>query len=1193
MDLFEGFKMLVEKKNSVLPILSEYDFSSALSVVFAITSWRSNRGAQESCLALNSAIIDIREWGRKSIATPNDLSKLFSRLYPILQITPYDDPVLPDFGEIKLNFKNRYYSVITGTGHTASVFSAYQFLHVISNITCMEKETLQILEYSDYFLNLLRNNNAPIDRDFSLMSQLEMPSFDYYTEAKNYIDGKKWLGLDISILKMLDAKENDIVRSHFFVYDGVWYPLFNPSLLIDYQIKILQKCSQKDLHQGIFIALAEKLALVYASDKIPADHVFKECLLLADRTPLLNKPAFASWVDGGIVVFLFCENKRQTEHEMKVLQAAHDNNKLNIVDLRKRISSSSYYAYHIERECKLSVIYYDDYINVDKTRMSLGSSDEKRVYTALDLMYMIMYSTDLCQIIEFDSNNTNKATRVFSWGGLSDYYTAFINENGYISKGALEYNSIYSEIDTAASQILLYYLELQEIFPFHLPSTSFASPECWCISHDENGVNHFSRKAKALPCGSLFKYDNDFVVFLSYDFISIIKNSNAAQVNLSLDLFRCIAEKFFVEYRQELSTNAFLANSFVQYICRSFSLDDTDHYIRCSNVCTSSNVLTIDCEVNCNLIVTDIAKAEDRTVECSFMSELLSPLLQHYESDFSAIYEKLSRSAKGKKTIDAMQQKMDYYFNPNTFEMRETEKSELSIRKQIAQICSEAGVLPGTYEQKEATNVVRKIQESVVSRLEQMIKCMEREAIHPLLLSALASEQYSIDVNLSGARLSKDLEDSESKKSLEKTTQQSENAKTQKVALLYLIETNLYLDKDRGEEKLDSNKSSEILSFAKWLIHLQNSSDLCFHTDSETKLIVLDDYRIDVELGENYYRTFREENRRRIMAAPFHLQSNDVDRDNFEKVASAFFEDTGVDFRVLESVLRQLSDCSFSSKDVEFGEIAPNVIKVKKSDAINDYFSFVEKEVPIENVKKAYDFLTLATDRLKSIDGKTHPILPIWEREKRDNCFSAKPLVLCKDSFIYSPIIVEELRKRWTSGLLQFYPPYEIGLDRTCTALSEWKSYYEHIFSSIVETLLKEAGCEYAKHDVDLRREDRNANHPSINILGDYDVIALSVSRKTIYVIECKVLQPIGSIFEHSHQQKRFFFKEKFDEKFQKRIDYFKLVAHSFFSNHGYNNTENFTIQPYMVVNKVFSSYYKHIDFPIVTFDELKESLNS
>jgi hypothetical protein len=75
-------------------------------------------------------------------------------------------------------------------------------------------------------------------------------------------------------------------------------------------------------------------------------------------------------------------------------------------------------------------------------------------------------------------------------------------------------------------------------------------------------------------------------------------------------------------------------------------------------------------------------------------------------------------------------------------------------------------------------------------------------------------------------------------------------------------------------------------------------------------------------------------------------------------------------------------------------------------------------------------------------------------------------------------------------------------------------------------------------------------------------------------------------------EQKRFFLEQKYDEKFQRRIDYLKNNYRTFFSNKGYDiGNEEYDIKPYMVVNKVFDSYYKKIDFPIVTFDELKEMM--
>ena len=1055
----------------------------------------------------------------------------------------------------------------------------------------MDAYTDSLLCYSDYCIDFLKAKNTPINEDFSLHPQFESPTFDYYENVKDFMTEEKWTGLGAPLLSMLAAESNEIVRSHFFSYNDHYYPLFNPSLVIDYQTKILLTRPDRELHSIVISSLADKLASIYDSHDIKTDYTIRKPLLLDNKQPLLdNKKSFAYLEDSNLIVFLDCGNEHRIEEEISAIYKAHTEDGLSIVDLEARIPGKGYKAYHVDKECKLSIICFDEHINVDQPRIVLRGREEKRIYTAIDLMYMLMFSSEVSQIAEFDSDEKNSESQVLSWGGASDYFTVFLSEKGFISKGAIEYSNVYSEVDTSAAHIFSHYLELGGVFPFHLSSTIFADPECWNVICDDNSVYQFTRKVKALPGGALFKYDNGCSVFLSYNFFSILKESNITQSRLSLDMFRAVTEKFFIEYHQDLSAIPPLANTLVQFCCHSLSNQNPEHYVCCQKAKVSSNKLVVDFEVNSSKIASDIAEAIDRSVEYSVIGELLQPLVCLSKDSYSELFEKMELTSGQKKTLGTTAVRIDYYFNPDTYEIKETDVSELSIRKQIAKICAAAGVLPGTYERRDATEIVRKIQESVVSHLEQAIRTLERDRLHILLLSALATEQLSVNLNRTGATLTEDIEEGERIKSLEKSTQLSEKAKMRKSALLYLIETNLYLVNERKEEAIDSSKLSELLSFAKWIIYLQNSSDLCFHTDSDTKLIVEDDYRIDVELGENYSQTFEKESQRRIIAEPFNLRGDNTDRDFFEKVANAFYEDLGVHFKVLESVLHHLSDSSFSHDNVEFDEIAPNVIKAKATDVLNDYLSFVVENVPVEDVKSAYDFLTIVPGQLKTICDTTHPILPIWEREKRNHCFAVRPIYMSNNDYIYSPIIMEEVRKRWIEGFLQFYPPFEIGLERTCTALYAWKNNYEHLFSSEVEVLLKESGCEYAKHDVDLRREDRRGNHPTIDVLGDYDVIGLNTTQKRIFIIECKVLQPIGSVFEHSNQQKRFFTKEKFDEKFQKRIDYFSKVAMSFFANHGYD-TEGFTINPYMVVNKVFSSYYKHVQFPIVTFDELKREI--
>ena len=363
MDTIDGFMMLDEKKKSILPILAQYDFLSVLSAVYAITSWRNNRGAQESCLALNAALAKNKVWGHKKIITPSDLEEFFLLLTPILKITRYDDPVLPDFGEVKINYCSRYYSVITGTGHTAPIFSALQFLEKLSELACMDTMTTKLLEYSDYCLNLLRSKNAPVHNDFSLSPQFEPPAFDYYEAVKGFIADKRWNELGVPLLSMLAAENNEIVRSHFYVYEVNYYPLFNPSLVIDYQIKILLACSEVALHNTILSVLSNKLATIYNTQAIETGLTIRRCMLLNNRQPLCEKkPCFAYFENGHLVLFLDCSNDCRIDQELEAIHKAHSNRCLSIVDLEDRISSGKCKAYLLDNECKLSIICFDDYI---------------------------------------------------------------------------------------------------------------------------------------------------------------------------------------------------------------------------------------------------------------------------------------------------------------------------------------------------------------------------------------------------------------------------------------------------------------------------------------------------------------------------------------------------------------------------------------------------------------------------------------------------------------------------------------------------------------------------------------------------------------------------------------------------------------------------------------------------------------
>ena len=176
-----------------------------------------------------------------------------------------------------------------------------------------------------------------------------------------------------------------------------------------------------------------------------------------------------------MIVFLDCSDKPNIEQTIEAIQKAHSNSDLSIVDLEDIIPQKGCKAYRVDKECKLNIICFDDYINVDEPRFQLRGRDEKQIYTAIDLMYMFMFSSDVSQITEFDSDENKNEAQVLSWGGASDYFTIYICENGFISKGAIEYSNVYSEIETSAAHVFKHYLELSDVFPFHLSSTVFAN----------------------------------------------------------------------------------------------------------------------------------------------------------------------------------------------------------------------------------------------------------------------------------------------------------------------------------------------------------------------------------------------------------------------------------------------------------------------------------------------------------------------------------------------------------------------------------------------------------------------------------------------------------------------------------------------------------------------------------------------
>ena len=100
-----------------------------------------------------------------------------------------------------------------------------------------------------------------------------------------------------------------------------------------------------------------------------------------------------------------------------------------------------------------------------------------------------------------------------------------------------------------------------------------------------------------------------------------------------------------------------------------------------------------------------------------------------------------------------------------------------------------------------------------------------------------------------------------------------------------------------------------------------------------------------------------------------------------------------------------------------------------------------------------------------------------------------------------------------------------------------------------------------------------NKSHPQW--LGDYDVFAVDINNKSIWIVECKVIEKVATFYDMYRQQNRFFNEHKEDEKFQRRIDYLRENADQVIQQLGCTDYIGYKVIPYMCMNKVLVSRYK------------------
>lgn len=1175
-------------------IIKKYNFRDAVKAIFCLNLWRRNRSALAQGLSMNMALCICNSFGEQRIQTYNDLALFYGEISEHIQITSREDYIIDDYGEVFINHAGRSFPVIIGTGHQ-QVYAALRYLQTLVSNTGRNHEFITILEYLSTILRVTRGSNIP-NSDLEITH--ELPSEEFWNSIKDLFRSSLFQSQATAVAQIMGHQFGPIEIRHFVKKEGEILPLYNSSILIDYYKFILNTVTQQEKDAHITQTIHSLIENTFNFSPNTPNRVLIDPMIINRESGEKIVPdglIFAGFGSHGLLIALKADNNR-IQTIIKSIDELNKSKGLRLVEPHYRKECHGAYGVDVKPNHEIIYMIIDPFTDITSHRSWFGDRHQEFKCTALDALYMIGFADNLGEVVDFIRYDNADETQIFSFGGKNNLFFTWKSANREISSGAIEYDRITLDFNTAEDFIFSYFSDKLCEFP-RCGAGLFVDPLNWTVEDAPLGYKRMYHKGCHGFGGETKNLGYDIHVFLAHNVEFFTEADFAQNSHTALKTIDELNERLFLRYADVINNFDVLKGKTLQllfmpwkYAKRNHSntlLRNSTRNIVFSDEYWEQDTLIIRYSVDPEVIMSAIQNAPDRRAENTYFIELLQPLQKYSPEKYKLLESKLYEDASLKKTVGVFHIEQYYYFSDRSIDTNISAVNFVKARKEIAKVCLSSGVEPGEYRGKAATATIRKMQLSVVRVFENYLAEFDQFDLHKKILGYFSVQQNGIIVNIKRYTAFTDLDD-EVQREFEKSTRKireeyRRNAETAK----YLLESNLAITHIDDAKKCSDEDFAFLIAFADWLVVLQDSADTCHYTDFDLSINVDSEYKVDTLLSEDTRARYDAILLRKYSTTDYHIKDDALDLEFFEKAIEAFNQDTGIDLSLLVSLIEYMQLGIIDDEVVT--EIYPNVFEIEHTTLAQKFNEILEQPVPdLSIITNLIDFLTLNPSLLKTVNGKQHDLLPIWEREKRDNRFSVKPIVMHKGKCIFSPVAMNNVLTSWKSGITEWYLPYEIGLPELTSVLKQWKKRYEDEMVQDIAQLFRDAKYDLIVPEAELVYRFPNDNYPQE--LGDYDVIAISKPKHELWIIESKVLQKVGSIYEDQMQQKSFFYQHKDDEKFQRRIDYMLSNTGKVLGSFGVEKSE-FRVVPYMVTNKLFASRYKKISFPIITFSELKQIL--
>lgn len=1179
-----NFPRTHKKAKKLLKVFAEYEFESVVRACYCISIKRDNRSALENCLSLNEALIKYakKKCGLKIIKDYYDFQVFFSKIESILPISDTDDYTIPDFGEVRLIFEGVAYKVYIGTGHT-QVYSYLANVQTVAKELHLEDEFRRLLGYQDSIITYFEKNNKCTSNPGEVC--FKIPEESLFQRIWRFFD-VEIDNFDLTKINCLLPKhESRIEKQHFVQCAGNIFPLYNTTLVLDYMLAQIKNNKEETIACH---SLYELINGIDPFSDIDTCHYLFPATVNVDNRLLEDFYINVVIMSRGGMTLCFDSNSwnKNKKRYIEIINGLKEK-EFDVIETRKR-SDKGNVAVRIKKGVPIKIISFLPVLNMDTSRIFFRDNvPGVLTCSSADFMEMIMFSDDENELWDFINWATSdRHSAIISLGGISSEFFAWKESGHAIEKGAVSFDFVDIGYNGSIEYIWSYFQKELHNYPWNLAADPmFSNPFAWNITHnEETWWDDYVIKSNRFG-GKLLKLNNKTLFFCNN--VAFYKNEQLADVNHIINDVLSLVEDIFIrmtytckavwekcsELENRLIEILFMPKSYYEKVSGEIVDESKSVY---SGAIFHRGSLIIRFTVNDKALYEEISKATDRSAECRFYLNIFNSLQQYAPEFYALLEQQLQNIAYTEKHVGVVSITLPYKWNALSVAYKVDDVDYHEVRKRIAQIIDKENIEPGEYIGKEANTVIRKAQQALINDFESRVAVFDKKTLHVKLLEIYSGVIHKIAIDKKRYSAISNIDNAVKLELYGKIIREREKFKQQKRVLEYLIETNLFLNRE-STQALAAKECQGLLAYANWLVVLTDNADICNFTDAEAHIEVSVEKVVDV-IGKTKDNV-DELSRRMYGDEGYGLSTRQQDKEFIERAKNAFEDDTGIELRFVLDFLDYLSKRNIGV------ELAPNVFEVLESELISAYLAEPQIELKASDIRKIIDFVSISPELLKTCEGRTDYYLPIGRRKERCNRFDIKGVWRNDNNVIYSPVHCNHIFDRWIRGIADFFLPYTIGLDNTVKVLKEWKRLYERQIVFDIERYFKEHGFSIVKPNFDLKKIDKTDK--SLLRLGDCDVLAVDTVHKKIWVIECKVLAKVGSFYEMYKQQESFFLKKKEDEHFQTRIDFMTNNYHRVLDYLKCEDESEYEIIPYMVMNKVMISRYKQIGFPIISVSEL------